>query len=75
MGLNVINHWNKHRIRLFLEAFATLQASLMVREHFMAAPLSRVFYPQSFLLASSEPSRAVCTAVKRSGPVDKELAS
>lgn len=26
VGLNVINHWNKHRIRLFLEAVATLQA-------------------------------------------------
>lgn len=26
VGLNVINHWNKHRKRLFLEVFATMQA-------------------------------------------------
>ena len=26
VGLIVINHWNKHRKRLFLEVFATMQA-------------------------------------------------
>lgn len=26
VGLTVINHWNKHRKRLFLEVFATMQA-------------------------------------------------